>query len=54
MEKVVDYIHVQLDRYVEELKQYLAIPSVSATIVEVRIVVMADNSSLSLRNLGNK
>ena len=30
MEKVVDYIHVQRDRYVEELKQYLAIPSVSA------------------------
>jgi acetylornithine deacetylase/succinyl-diaminopimelate desuccinylase-like protein len=30
MEKVVDYIHVQRDRYVEELKEYLAIPSVSA------------------------
>jgi acetylornithine deacetylase/succinyl-diaminopimelate desuccinylase-like protein len=30
MEKIVDYIHVQRDRYVEELKQYLAIPSVSA------------------------
>ena len=30
MEKVVDYIHVQRDRYIEELKQYLAIPSVSA------------------------
>jgi acetylornithine deacetylase/succinyl-diaminopimelate desuccinylase-like protein len=30
MDKVVDYIHVQRDRYVEELKEYLAIPSVSA------------------------
>ncbi len=30
MEKIVDYIHMQRDRYVEELKQYLAIPSVSA------------------------
>src|SRR5882762_1743804 len=30
MEKVVDYIHVQRDRYIEELKHYLAIPSVSA------------------------
>ncbi len=28
--KVVDYINVQRDRYVDELKQYLAIPSVSA------------------------
>jgi acetylornithine deacetylase/succinyl-diaminopimelate desuccinylase-like protein len=30
MDKVVDFIHVHRDRYVEELKQYLAIPSVSA------------------------
>jgi len=30
MEKVVDYIHVQRDRYIEELKHYLAIPSISA------------------------
>jgi acetylornithine deacetylase/succinyl-diaminopimelate desuccinylase-like protein len=30
MDKVVDYIHVQRDRYIEELKHYLAIPSVSA------------------------
>jgi acetylornithine deacetylase/succinyl-diaminopimelate desuccinylase-like protein len=30
MDKIVDYIHVNRDRYVEELKQYLAIPSVSA------------------------
>src|SRR5689334_24196504 len=28
--KVVDFINVQRDRYVEELKQYLAIPSISA------------------------
>jgi acetylornithine deacetylase/succinyl-diaminopimelate desuccinylase-like protein len=30
MDKVIDYIHVQRDRYIEELKHYLAIPSVSA------------------------
>jgi acetylornithine deacetylase/succinyl-diaminopimelate desuccinylase-like protein len=30
IEKVVDYINVQRDRYVDELKQYLAIPSISA------------------------
>ena len=30
IDKVVDYINVQRDRYVDELKQYLAIPSVSA------------------------
>jgi acetylornithine deacetylase/succinyl-diaminopimelate desuccinylase-like protein len=30
IEKVVDFINVQRDRYVEELKQYLAIPSISA------------------------
>jgi acetylornithine deacetylase/succinyl-diaminopimelate desuccinylase-like protein len=30
MDKIVDFINVQRDRYVEELKQYLAIPSVSA------------------------
>ena len=30
IDNVVDFIHVQRDRYVEELKQYLAIPSVSA------------------------
>jgi len=30
IEKVVDFINVQRDRYVDELKQYLAIPSVSA------------------------
>jgi len=30
IDKVVDFINVQRDRYVEELKQYLAIPSVSA------------------------
>jgi acetylornithine deacetylase/succinyl-diaminopimelate desuccinylase-like protein len=30
MEKVVDYINVNRDRYVDELKQYLAIPSISA------------------------
>ena len=30
IDKVVDYINVQRDRYVEELKQYLAIPSISA------------------------
>src|ERR671918_2897766 len=30
MERVVDFINVNRDRYVEELKQYLAIPSVSA------------------------
>lgn len=30
MNAVVDYINVHRDRYVEELKQYLAIPSISA------------------------
>jgi acetylornithine deacetylase/succinyl-diaminopimelate desuccinylase-like protein len=30
IDKVVDYINVQRDRYIDELKQYLAIPSVSA------------------------
>jgi acetylornithine deacetylase/succinyl-diaminopimelate desuccinylase-like protein len=30
IEKVVDFINVQRDRYVDELKQYLAIPSISA------------------------
>jgi acetylornithine deacetylase/succinyl-diaminopimelate desuccinylase-like protein len=30
MNEVVDYINVNRDRYVEELKEYLAIPSVSA------------------------
>jgi acetylornithine deacetylase/succinyl-diaminopimelate desuccinylase-like protein len=30
MERVVDYVNVNRDRYVEELKQYLAIPSISA------------------------
>jgi len=30
IDKVVDFINVQRDRYVDELKEYLAIPSVSA------------------------
>ena len=30
MNKIVDFININRDRYVEELKQYLAIPSVSA------------------------
>ena len=30
MNQVVDYINVHRDRYIEELKQYLAIPSISA------------------------
>ncbi len=30
IEQVVDFINVQRDRYVDELKQYLAIPSISA------------------------
>src|SRR4026207_2595602 len=30
MNQVVDFINVNRDRYVDELKQYLAIPSVSA------------------------
>src|SRR5919106_3112075 len=30
IDKVVDYINVQRDRYIDELKQYLAMPSVSA------------------------
>ena len=30
MDPIIDYINVQRDRYVEELKTYLAIPSVSA------------------------
>ncbi|MEO7135584.1 MAG: M20/M25/M40 family metallo-hydrolase, partial [Vicinamibacterales bacterium] len=30
MDKVVDFINVNRDRYIEEMKQYLAIPSISA------------------------
>jgi len=30
MERIVDFINVNRDRYVDELKQYLAIPSISA------------------------
>ena len=30
MDKVVDFINVNRDRYIDELKQYLAIPSISA------------------------
>src|SRR4029078_6917664 len=30
MDKIVDSINVNRDRYIEELKQYLAIPSISA------------------------
>src|SRR4029434_8208674 len=30
MNQVVDFINVNRDRYVDELKQYLAIPSISA------------------------
>jgi acetylornithine deacetylase/succinyl-diaminopimelate desuccinylase-like protein len=30
MNNIVDYINVHRDRYVDELKQYLAIPSISA------------------------
>jgi acetylornithine deacetylase/succinyl-diaminopimelate desuccinylase-like protein len=30
MDKVVDFVNINRDRYVEELKQYLAIPSISA------------------------
>ncbi|RPI53168.1 MAG: M20/M25/M40 family metallo-hydrolase, partial [Acidobacteria bacterium] len=30
IDKVVDYINLQRDRYIDELKQYLAIPSISA------------------------
>src|ERR687894_2847132 len=30
MEKILDYINVNRDNYVEQLKQYLAIPSISA------------------------
>ena len=30
MNQVVDFINVHRDRYVDELKQYLAIPSISA------------------------
>ena len=30
MNQVVDFINVNRDRYVEELKEYLAIPSISA------------------------
>ena len=30
MNDVVDFINVNRDRYVDELKQYLAIPSISA------------------------
>ena len=30
MNQVVDFINVNRDRYVEELKQYMAIPNISA------------------------
>ena len=30
MDKVIDFINTHRDRYVEELKEYLAIPSISA------------------------
>ncbi len=30
MEDVIDFIHTNRDRYVGELQQYLAIPSISA------------------------
>ncbi len=30
MDKVVDFINVNRDRYIDEMKQYLAIPSISA------------------------
>ena len=30
MDKVVDFINVNRDRYVDQLKEYLAIPSISA------------------------
>ena len=30
MDKIVDSINVNRDRYIEELKQYFAIPSISA------------------------
>ena len=30
MNDVVDFINVNRDRYIDELKQYLAIPSISA------------------------
>ena len=30
MDKIVDFINVNRDRYVDELKKYLAIPSISA------------------------
>ena len=30
MNDVIDFIHTNRDRYVEELKQFLAIPSISA------------------------
>ena len=39
MNQVVDFINVNRDRYVEELKQYLAIPSISALPEHVSIVI---------------
>ena len=30
MDKIVDFINVSRDRYIDEMKQYLAIPSISA------------------------
>ena len=30
MDKVVDFINVNRDRYIDEMKKYLAIPSISA------------------------
>ena len=30
MNDIIDFIHTNRDRYVEELKAYLAIPSISA------------------------
>ena len=30
MDKIVDFINVNRDRYIDEMKRYLAIPSISA------------------------
>src|SRR4029434_10976858 len=53
MNEVLDFINVNRDRYVEELKQYLAIPSISALPEHSADVRRAGESTASaLRNAG--
>ena len=43
MEKVIEYVKTNLDNYVEELKDYLRIPSVSTTDVHKKDMVTCAN-----------